>query len=298
MNIKHLIWLFLFLPFGVSTGLFAQEIAKDTVIKKDTTIVQKLGKIVQVVVKDTVPRKETEKDSLLEKKLDGKFYGFRQFEHETFLFAETPARWHKTDWLRVGIVLTATALTMSLDHTFNYVTQTHQSYYYTVPVIIGNIYGEWYFTAALASISVGYTLITHNTEAKKVDIELIQAGVYSEVITAMLKASIGRANPNVYKGAFYFHPFTLFKTNFESMPSSDAALAFALSVITFKHSSSTLLKILAFVPAAFTLFSRIYQNEHWASDELLGAAIGLSTGEWVVNLHEGKRHKINMPEKN
>jgi membrane-associated phospholipid phosphatase len=290
---KHLIGLFLLFSIGIS----AQEITKDTITKKDTTIIQKLGKIVQVVVKDTVPRKETEKDSLVEKKLDGKFYGFRQFEHETFLFVETPARWHKTDWLRFGLVLTATAVTMSLDHTFNYVTQTHQSYYYTAPVIIGKIYGEWYFTGTLTAISVGYTLITHNTEAKKGDIELIQAAVYSEALTAILKTSIGRASPNAYKGAFYYKSFSLFKTNFESMPSSDAALAFALSIITFKHTTSTLLKVLAFVPATFTLFSRIYQNDHWASDEFFGAAIGFCTGEWVVNLHEGKRHKINIPVK-
>jgi len=157
MNIKHLIWLFLIL--GFSTGAFTQEIAKDTVAKKDTTIVQKLREIVKVVVKDTIPRKETEKDTLLETKLDGKFYGFRQFTHETFLFVQTPARWHKTDWFRFGLVLTATAAAMSLDGTFNYVTQTHQSYYYTVPVIIGNIYGQWYFTGTLTAISVGYTLL-------------------------------------------------------------------------------------------------------------------------------------------
>jgi len=276
----------------------AQEIAKDTIIKKDTTLVQKLGKIVQLVIKDTISRKETKKDSLLQKKSDRKFYGFSQFKYETVLFVETPTRWHKADWLRFGLVLTATAATMSLDHTFNYVTQTHQNSYYTVPVVIGNIYGEWYFTGTLTAISFGYTLITHNTEAKKVDIELIQAGVYSELISMILKAGIGRASPNAYKGAFYYHPFALFKTNFESMPSSDATLAFALSIITYRHTSSTFSKIMAFVPAAFTLFSRIYQNEHWASDEILGAAIGFSTGEWVVNIHEGKRHKINMSEKN
>jgi len=129
-------------------------------------------------------------------------------------------------------------------------------------------------------------------------IELIQAGIYSELVTSVLQAGFGRASPNAYRGAFYYRPFTILKTNFESMPSSDAALAFALSIISYKHTHSALSKVLAFVPAAFTLFSRIYQNRHWASDEALGAAIGLSTGEWVVNLHEGKRHKINMPEKN
>ncbi len=51
-----------------------------------------------------------------------------------------------------------------------------------------------------------------------------------------------------------------------------------------------------FLPG-FTLFSCIYQNYHWASDEfLLALPSGLSTGKcWVVTLHEGKRHKINIP---
>ncbi len=273
----------------------AQEIARDTITKKDTSIVQKLGRIVQLVVTDTISKKETPKDSLLEKKLDTIFYGFRQFTHETFLFIETPIKWHRTDWARFSLIAAATVAIMPLDQNFDYVTQTHKSYYYTVPVIIGKIYGEWYFTGTLIAVSAGYTLITHNTEAEKVDIELIQAGVYSELIAGMLKIGIGRAGPNAYHGAFYYHPFTIFKTNFESMPSSDASLAFALSIITYRHTNSTFSKIMAFVPAAFTLFSRIYQNEHWASDELLGAVIGFSTGEWVVNLHEGKRHKINIP---
>ena len=79
------------------------------------------------------------------------------------------------------------------------------------------------------------------------------------------------------------------------MPNGSAALAFAISTITFRHANSTLIKILAYVPAAFNLFSGIYKNTHWASDEFMGAAIGFSTGMWVVTLHEGKRHKINIP---
>jgi len=288
----------LFFLILFSTHITAQEIVKDSVPQKDTTVRQKIQTIVRLIIKDTVSRKETAKDTLLEQQFDNKLYGFRQFRHETVLFAETPVKWHKADWLRLGVTVAATAIVMPFDQVFCSEVQSHQSHYYTVPVIIGRIYGSSYFTGTLVAVSLGYTLITHNAEAKKVDIELIQAGIYSEVITEVLKGCIGRASPNDLRGAFSYRPFNKFESNFESMPSGDATLAFAISIITCRHSKSTFLKILAFVPAAFTLFARIYQNEHWASDEVLGAAIGFGTGEWVVNLHEGKRHKINIPKNN
>ncbi len=78
------------------------------------------------------------------------------------------------------------------------------------------------------------------------------------------------------------------------MPSGHATSAMALSTVMSRHANSTALKILAYVPAGFTLFSRIYQNQHWLSDEIVGAAIGYATGNWVVDLHEGKRHRINV----
>ena len=292
---KYLIGPFSVLFIVIATSTKAQQTVTDTIPKKDTTIGQKLKMLVQYVIKDTVSRKETKKDTLLEKTFDGRVYSRRQFEHETFLFVETPAKWHNKDWIRVGLVIVITAAIIPFDQYISNVTQGHQSNYYIVPVELGRIYGSWYFNLAVVGGSVGYTFFTHNTEAKKIDIELIQAGLYSELITQSLKFAIGRSSPYNNRGVFNFHPFR-FQKNFESMPNGSATSAFALSTITFRNANSTLFKILAFVPAAFTLFSGIYQNTHWASDEVLGSAIGFSTGMWVVTLHEGKRHKINLSE--
>jgi membrane-associated phospholipid phosphatase len=290
---KHIIWLLAILIWGISTNVTAQDTVKDTTAIKDTTFINKLGTLVQYVIMDTVPRQETKNDSLLEKKYIGKVYSFRQFEHETFLFARTPIQWHSKDWIRVGLVVVLTGAIMPFDQYISNVTQGHQSNYYLVPVILGRIYGSWYFNVATIGASTGYTIFTHNREAEKIDIELIQAGIYSELIAQALKVGIGRASPYENRGAFNFLPFN-FKKGFGSMPNGSATSAFALSTITFRHANSTLFKILAYVPAAFTLFSGIYQNTHWASDEFLGSAIGFGTGMWVVTLHEGKRHKINI----
>ena len=78
------------------------------------------------------------------------------------------------------------------------------------------------------------------------------------------------------------------------MPSGHTTSAFALSTVMSRHAHSTALKILAYVPAGFTMFSRIYQHKHWLSDELPAAAIGYFVGNWVVDMHEGKRHRIKV----
>src|SRR4029077_18798307 len=106
---NHITKLIFVLLLGITTSISAQEIVKDTAAKKDTTIGQKIGTLTKTIIKDTVPKTETKKDTLLEKKLEKRFYGFRQFEHESFLFIEAPIRWHKTDWFRVGLTIAVTA---------------------------------------------------------------------------------------------------------------------------------------------------------------------------------------------
>ena len=280
--------LFFLLFIGISSGISAQ----DTLSKKDTT---KLEKIVQTIVRDTTPRKETKKDTILERKLEKKFYGVPQFAHETYLFVAAPTRWHEADWLRVGVTIALTAAIMPLDQPINKTMQGYQHYYYSVPVVAGRVYGEWYTIGTITAIFGGFGILAHDTAAKKIAIELFQAGAYSELFTEILKIGIGRSRPYENVGAFKFHPFNL-NNNTESMPSGHTTSAFALSTVMFRHAHSTFLKILAFVPAGFTVFSRLYQDFHWSSDCFLGAVSGFSTGMWVVTLHERKRHKINVAD--
>ena len=277
---------------GITTSISAQNIAKDTNTHKDTT---KLAKLAEVIIKDTVPRKESKRDTILEKKLETRFYGFHQFEHETFLFIATPTRWHKSDWFRAGLTIAVTAAIMPLDQAITNSTQGNQHYYNNFFVVGGRMYGEWYSIGAVTAVFAGFGILTHDTAAKKIAIELFQAGAYSELFTEIIKIIVGRARPYVNAGPYVFHPFTPTNVDYQSSPSGHATSAFALSTVMSRHAHPLWLKILAYVPAGFTLFSRIYQDYHWASDEFFGAAVGFATGSWVVNLHERKRHKINIP---
>jgi len=244
--------------------------------------------------KKEITAPETAKERQLEKKQEAKLYSIRQFAHETSLFVKQPTKWAGRDWLKVGIITSATIAVMPFDESITNSTQGRQRYYYSVPVEGGRIYGEWYSIGGVAGMFALYGLIAHDTAAKKIAIELLQAGLYSEIVTTVLKIAFGRERPVSTQHAFTYHPFTVFDYNFQSMPSGHTTSAFALSTIMSRHAHSTALKILAYIPAGFTMFSRIYQHKHWLSDEILAAAIGYFAGNWVVDLHEGKRHRINV----
>ncbi len=261
----HKFSLLLLLFFSIHPGLFAQDLKKDSL-------------------------PETKAEKIQEKKL----YSFSQFGRETVLFAKQPTFWKGGDWLKLGAVAAATLALMPLDQPMMNATQGEQRYYYSIAVVGGRIYGEWYSIGSVAGAFGVYGLLAHDNASKKISIELLQAGIYAEALTEMLKIGIGRARPLTGESAFTFRPFTFFDDNFHSLPSGHATSAMALSTVMSRHARTTAFKILAYVPAGFTLFSRIYQNKHWLSDEFLGATIGYFVGNWVVDLHEGKRHRINV----
>ncbi len=261
----HKFLLFLLLGLSLQSGLFAQ--------------VEKI---------DIGP--ETKEEKKQEKKL----YSVSQFVHESYLFVQQPTKWKGSDWLKLGIVTAATLSAMPLDQTLMNATQSNQKYYYSPLVVGGRVYGEWYSIGTMVGAFGLYGIIAKDTAAKKISIELLQAGIYSELVTMMLKMAIGRARPISGENSFTYHPFTILDDYYHSLPSGHATSAMALSTVMSRHAHKTVFKILAYVPAGFTLFSRIYQNKHWLSDELLGSAIGFFVGNWVVDLHEGKRHRINV----
>ena len=249
--------------------------------KKSDTIPGTKGKL------DVAP--ETKKEKKLEKKL----YSVSQFGRETVLFVKQPLRWKAIDYVEIGAIAGGTVLLTLVDQRLRNMTQGDQRYYYSWPVVGGRIYGEWYSIGAVAGGFALAGLIKRDTASKKIAIELLQAGLYAETITEILKVIVGRARPYMNEGSHSFRPFS-FTADYNSFPSGHSTSAFALSTVMSRHAKSLGLKILAYLPAAATLFSRIYQDKHWVSDELIGAGVGFFMGNWVVDLHEAKRHRINV----
>jgi membrane-associated phospholipid phosphatase len=183
---------------------------------------------------------------------------------------------------------------MQIDQPIRDAMMKDRSYYNSVPINIGKYWGETYTTAIIAGAFGLHGLLNENSSTKKVGFEIAQAALYSGGITSILKFTLGRARPYTNEGSTKYQPFTIWDDGFHSFPSGHTTLAFALSTVLSRNAGSRVLKVLAFVPAAMTAFSRLYQDYHWTSDCFVSAIIGYVVAAWVVDLHESKEPPVHL----
>jgi membrane-associated phospholipid phosphatase len=97
------------------------------------------------------------------------------------------------------------------------------------------------------------------------------------------------------EGTTSFHPFaSVISQDNQSMPGGHNAAAFVLSTVLSRNAHPVWLKMLAYLPAALTFVSRVYQDKHWTSDDVAGAALGYFIATWVVDQHESSASPAGM----
>ncbi len=198
-----------------------------------------------------------------------------------------PSRFDTDDWRNFGSTGALTLSLMAFDETAQSGSQELAAK--------GNLNGVMSFFrgygdakyAAGGSAAVYLTgLATGSETIHRVGKELLQTLVYSGFVTTSLKVILGRSRPFKNEGAFSFDPFKI-DDEFISLPSGHTTIAFALSSVLAAEIDNTYASIGLYTLASLTGFSRMYDNKHWLSDVFLGAAIGTSTGYFVV--HQNKK---------
>lgn len=214
-------------------------------------------------------------------------YDFPQFGRETGRFFTMPGRWDALDWGTLGLLSSLAAVAMVGELPARDIKFIDRSFYYSPPAEGGRIYGELYTPVIIFSGYAAYSLITGDHTARKIGYEIGQSCLYAGAIVYLMKTIIGRARPMANEGKFSFHFLSgLFDDVHHSFPSGHNTVAFTLSSVLSMNAKPTWLKVLAYVPAFFTPFSRAWQGYHWISDCVFGAGIGYFVAKWVTDLHE------------
>lgn len=123
------------------------------------------------------------------------------------------------------------------------------------------------------TLLLGSAYLLKNKPLKTASWNSVKSIGSTALITGLLKLSFGRARPYEERGAYHFDPISWRDRAFRSLPSGHASLAFAFITPYAEEYSRWLYAI----PLSVA-FSRVYQNDHWASDVILGSFIGFSTG--------------------
>ena len=225
----------------------------------------------------------------------GNKYNLSQFGHETVGFLIRPAKWDGSDWATLGAMAGATFATMQFDlGNREQVLSSNRRYFYSVPIEGARIYGELYSPFIFFGGFALHYLITDDVSSRKIAYEIGQASLYGGAIVLTMKTIVGRARPHDNLGRATYHPFTLTGDDFHSLPGGHTATAFIISTVLSRNVEPTWLKVLIYVPAVMTAVSRVYQDWHWASDDLLGGAIGFFVANWVVDVHERNDSRVHV----
>jgi membrane-associated phospholipid phosphatase len=239
---------------------------------------------------DTVDRNPALRNSEKQNK-----YNLSQFGHETVDFLIRPAKWDGTDWLRLGVISGGTFLSMQADQPIrDAVLKTSGRYFRSVPIEGARMYGELYSPFVFFGSFALHYLLTDDMKSRKIAYEIGQASLYAGAIVLTMKSIIGRARPLTNEGRASYTPFTLMDYDHHSLPGGHTATAFVISTVLSRNVRPMWLKVLVYVPAVLTAYSRIYQDQHWTSDCLLGGAIGFAVADWVVDVHEKKESRIHV----
>jgi membrane-associated phospholipid phosphatase len=154
--------------------------------------------------------------------------------------------------------------------------------YVAIPgaLIIG---GGLYLGGRLAGSDRAADLGLHGTEAVVIGLG----------ITGALKYATGRARP--YVGHSESHSFALMRGArsdvYRSFPSGHTVAAFAAAAAVTEEASRWrpgsvwIVGPVLYGGATLVGLARMYHDQHWASDVIAGAAIGLFTGRRVVRWH-------------
>lgn len=147
-------------------------------------------------------------------------------------------------------------------------------------------YGGLGTTNAVITAATGVAaLITKNKRLEKAAILLAGSHVINDFATHQLKITFQRHRPNTGDSYNTFDWRGGPKIN-ESFVSNHTSNAFTTAtVLALCFPDKKWVPIVAYSTASVVGLSRIYQNEHWASDVLGGAAIGFLSAQLTNKLY-------------
>lgn len=117
--------------------------------------------------------------------------------------------------------------------------------------------------------------------------------IFAGFISVLFKSFFGRWRPFTNHGDLSFYGFTWSDNDHLSFTSGHANVAFALSLSLAAYAPNIYLKIFFYTLAAITGLSRIYHNQHWLSDVVVGALISILITNVLISFRKEKEIKAN-----
>ncbi|MBJ6799981.1 phosphatase PAP2 family protein [Geomonas propionica] len=145
----------------------------------------------------------------------------------------------------------------------------------------------------VAAAFYGAGAMTDQVKVMQLGEEMGEALLLADGATFVLKGVIGRGRPYQVDSSTSYRPLQ-FKDGYDSLPSMHTASSFALAHVVAAKTDNIYGKVACYAAAGLAGFSRVYQNKHWASDVVLGAAIGELAGAAVTRYRSAPAGSVTV----
>jgi membrane-associated phospholipid phosphatase len=206
----------------------------------------------------------------------------------------SPLRLNKESALWTGGVAAGTLLAYSYDGQVRHLFSKNKSSLNDSFASVFEKAGDGSYGAGLLAVYGGLCYLLDHKEGPRTAALGAQAFIAANAAGTLIKVSAGRARPYKDDGKGIFRPFKL-KTAYTSFTSGHTTSAFAIASVFARRCASPWVGLTAYGLAAGTALERVYDDKHWASDVVAGAALGTVVGRWIASPSRNKDAALLLP---
>ncbi|MGA2404560.1 MAG: phosphatase PAP2 family protein [Syntrophobacteraceae bacterium] len=221
--------------------------------------------------------------------------GISRLGHETVELARTPFQVDNGNILVTIGVGGAVGLTYVFDKDIHDKLQASKGKSLDKATDAGSQAGNPVYQLGFAALVYGGAIAADSPKWKELGEMMGESLILADASTLLLKEATGRGRPYATQAKGDFKPLQ-FENNYDSFPSMHTTSSFALASVLAATSESFTLKAAYYSAATFVGFSRLYQNQHWASDVIMGAALGELCGRIVTHYHATGQSVAIVPQ--
>lgn len=209
-------------------------------------------------------------------------------------YFSSPAQFDSKDFQTVGILGVTVSVSSLFDDDIKNFSQRN---FDSTNFLLRN-FDSFYHIEFISATTLGlflYGNLSNNQSTRQLSTNLISSTLLTGITTFGIKTLLGRTRPYAADDQYEFNWFE-FEDKYQAFPSGHTSLAFSFSTIMANQSKNLLWKSFWFSAATLVGVSRIYNNKHWFSDVLMGAAVGYFTAKFVLDFDKNNSSdNLNLP---